>query len=203
MLSAPHTRIWQPIASLWPSVQPRHTFHHCRTLSVPDIELRDEVESKRAKSGSSQSWRDDSPHDQTSERHEELPPRDGLCEGPKETVRRAEESAPNRPSLGVVGVQKLRDRPSPGHGCKLPTQVPCVLNAGIHTLSAHRAVDVRCVTGEQDTALLIARSLTMMQLEPCQPCGISQAHRTKCRIGDHGLKFGKRQVVRRDVVSGT
>ena len=96
--------------------------------------------------------------------------------------------------------ENLRDRPSLDYGRELPTQIPGVLNAGIHALSAYRAVDVCRVTGQEDTSLLVACGLAMMQSETCQPGWVSQAHRSKCGIVDHCLELVEQQVVCRDIV---
>ena len=49
------------------------------------------------------------------------------------------------------------------HHCELPSQVPRILNAGIHALRTDRAVDVRGIAGQEHAALAISRGLTVMQ----------------------------------------
>jgi hypothetical protein len=59
--------------------------------------------------------------------------------------------------------------------CQLPTQVPRILNAGVHTLSADGTVNMRRVAGEEDSALSIPGRLAMVQAEARQPMGVPQS----------------------------
>ena len=76
---------------------------------------------------------------------------------------------------------------------ELPAQIPSILNARIHSLRADRAVDMRGVTGEKESALAVARSLSVVQAETRQPRGVADSYRTICRLADHRLKFRERQ----------
>src|SRR5271155_6218236 len=56
---------------------------------------------------------------------------------------------------------------------KLPGEIECVLHAGVHPLTASRAVDVRSVAGNKNAARTVVLNLTFVDAEVRQPDGIA------------------------------
>jgi hypothetical protein len=77
-------------------------------------------------------------------------------------------AAPTGP-LGLVGVEQGGVCPAGADQGQFPGQVDGVLDAGVHSLAAGRAVDVRGVAGEQDAAEPVLGDLAVVDLEIGQP----------------------------------
>src|SRR5581483_8933008 len=70
----------------------------------------------------------------------------------------------------------------------LPSKVPRVLHARVHSLRAHRAVDVRGVAGEKHAGLAVAMRLPVMQAEMGQPRGVAKTNEAARRPVDAALE---------------
>jgi hypothetical protein len=65
----------------------------------------------------------------------------------------------NRMTLGVIGIEQAFRRRSLHHLGQLPSQVHCILHAGLEALSAIRRMYVCGIAGQQHPSLAIGRSL--------------------------------------------
>jgi len=67
-------------------------------------------------------------------------------------VGEAQHHLADRCAFGFIGVQQRRIAGSVQDAGEFPAEVDRVLDAGVHTLGAGRAVDMRGVPGEKDQA---------------------------------------------------
>src|SRR6516165_9231621 len=72
-------------------------------------------------------------------------------------------------ALWAVAVEQRFAARAVNHQRELPGQVECVLHAGVHALAAGRAVDVRSIAGEEDTAPAVLRNLAAIDAEASEP----------------------------------
>src|SRR5258708_5154152 len=99
----------------------------------------------------------------------------GLCKFAWRAQRRRHEMGGTNDALddgapfGAVAVQQLL-APAAAHcQIELPDQVPCVLQARIHSLPAKRAVDMRRVASQEDSAVAQTGHLAVMDAEKATP----------------------------------
>ncbi len=120
---------------------------------------------------------------------------------PREEAERpvgvSEEVAADGPALRLVGVEEPWFGAIERDQSELPSQVPGVLHAGVHSLGADGAVDVGGVAGEEHGPLPVGPRLPVMQPEMRQPDGISQADGAAGGSIDRLLELVERELAPR------
>src|SRR5262245_27683096 len=101
----------------------------------------------------------------------------------------SEQELTDRPALGFVRIQQSSVREAAGNQAQFPTQVPGILNACVHALRPNGAVDMGCVAREEYASPAIARSLAMVEMKVCEPCGIAKTYRSGRRRIKEGLQL--------------
>src|SRR5467141_2302183 len=79
----------------------------------------------------------------------------------------------NWPSLLLVAVEQACRRAATMDQRQLPGQVVRVLDAGIHALPAHRAVDMHCITSQKDSFVAVMSRGPVVDTEVGQPARIA------------------------------
>src|SRR5262249_29829478 len=157
------------IASPGPTTKPGTRLRDRRASSIVDPELGDETERRRAEPACPKdAWQEPGNHDLTRPRSQAAGSHCADEDG-KDSIRVAEKVAANRPPLGFVRVEEpLGDRSADGQ-CKLPAEIPRVLDPGVHPLRTDRAVDVRGIAGQEHTIAAVVSDLPVVQSEVAQP----------------------------------
>src|SRR6266436_1126378 len=111
----------------------------------------------------------------------------------------------NWPPLLLVAVEEARRRTATMNQRQLPGQVVRVLDAGVHALSAHRAVNMHRVTSQKDAFVAVMSRGPVVDTEVGQPAWVadSDAGRSSFRcdcahVFQAGLLFD-RIVLRRQI----
>src|ERR1700682_4596881 len=89
----------------------------------------------------------------------------------------------NWPPLLLLAVEQVRRRTPPMDESQLPGQVVRVLDAGIHALPAHRAVDMHGVTGQKDAFVAIMARGPVVDTEVGQPTRVTDADAGRSPFG--------------------
>src|SRR5260370_2822068 len=82
----------------------------------------------------------------------------------------------NWPPLLLVAVEQARRRTAMMDQRQLPGQVVRVLDAGIHALPAHRAVDMHRVTSQKDALVAVVSPGPVVYTAVGQPAPGADAH---------------------------
>src|ERR1700704_1727746 len=91
------------------------------------------------------------------------------------------------PPLLLVTVEKGRWRAATMDQRQLPGQVVRVLNAGIHALPAHRAVDMHRVTSQKDALVAVMSRGPIVYTEVGQPARVADANASRSPFGCDSL----------------
>src|SRR5229473_1212630 len=89
----------------------------------------------------------------------------------------------NWPPLLLVAVEQARRRTAALNQRQLPGQVVRVLDAGIHTLPAHRAVDMHRVTSQKDAFVAVMSRGPVVDTEVGQPARVADADAGRSSLG--------------------
>src|SRR5260370_37730002 len=89
----------------------------------------------------------------------------------------------NWPPLLLVAVEQARRRTATMDQRQLPSQVVRVLDAGIHALPAHRAVDMHRVTSQKDTFVAVMPRGPVVDAEVGQPARVADADAGRSSFG--------------------
>ena len=73
--------------------------------------------------------------------------------------RVAQHAGTHRVALGVIGIQQAFRRHALDHLGQLPSQIDCILHAGLEALPAIGRMDVRGVAGDQHASFAVGRGL--------------------------------------------
>ena len=122
--------------------------------------------------------------------------RDGPGEQGERAIGVPKQPMPDRPALRLIGIEQCIDRLSLDDERQLPGEVPGVLNARIHSLSADRTVNVRRVAREESAAGTVVLGLAMMQPEVTEPRRIAEDESSPRRIIHDFLELLQRKLVR-------
>src|SRR5713101_2203802 len=79
----------------------------------------------------------------------------------------------NWPPLLLVAVEQARRRTATMDQRQLPGQVVRILDAGIHALPAHRAVDMDRVTSQKDASVAVVSRRPIVDTEIGQPSRVA------------------------------
>ena len=118
-------------------------------------------------------------------------PRHRAHEHGEDPVRIAEERPSDRPPLGLVGLEELRVGRTRRDERQLPSEVPRVLNPGVHALCAHGAVNVGSVAREEYRSRAVPGGLAVVQPEMREPDRVAQVHAGVSRGIYHHLQRGR------------
>ncbi len=99
---------------------------------------------------------------------------------------------PDRPALGVVGVEQGRGGVPLEHQGQFPGQVGRVLQARVHALAAGRTVNVGRVAGDEGPALAVLVHAAMMDAIARDPLRVGQSDVQAGGVVDHLLHFVER-----------
>jgi hypothetical protein len=93
----------------------------------------------------------------------------------------SEQELADGPPFGIVGIElPLVGKIAPNQSDP-PSQVPRVLDAGVHALPTDRAVNVRRVAGEEHVAVTIGCSLPMVKMNPREAGRIAETNDIRAR----------------------
>jgi hypothetical protein len=154
--------VGETVARSRPAPETRLGLTDRRTSPIPDPELRDESKGGGAKAFGGEHARDDVWDDHLAGPRRRAAGGHGARKRAEDAIGVAQEESADRPPLGFVGVEQLSLCRASRDKSQFPAEVPGVLNAGVHPLRAHGAVNVRRVAGEEHAPLSVVLDLPMM-----------------------------------------
>ena len=152
----------QPIAAMNASRVTRAQI----AVSIVDRRLRDDAEHEASQRIQSEQRRERARYDVNAHLRGNAPAATDELEN---AVGRRDEASRERDALWLVAIEDAGPRPPSQHRRQLPREVHGVADAGVHSLPAHRAVDMRCIAEQEGAPLPKARRDPVMHVVGRKP----------------------------------